>query len=484
LGLERGLDAPGRKRIVASSRRTEEDEACERKMGHVIPLCRGVLEYLGAEWRDAPAEAEAECAAMERAGVVDAVLTRDGDAFVFGARRVLRKLDAKQKVAMVREFRMEDLEAARPGLRRVDMFLVAMMAGGDYDEGVRGCGARIAVEAARQFFGSQLVAQMKRDDSESMKRWKESLVDALRNNPRGKFSQKWVAVANAVAANKTFPSKTIAKYYLEPLVSDDLTGPINWTKPTPIHLFREFTRQFFDWRHLHLSWKFIRILALPLLTRALLSYGARQADGSFLIQDITLHKDADGFHELRVKFIPSDVVAIDISQERMVEGYRANLTRDFDPDAPMLEWMPQWVVEYGAPKAFQTWQSKGKGKGIKRKASESLEPKRGRGRPRKAESSGFGVGAQSTSPGVREIKNRGLETLVQKRGRGRPRKAESSSFGAGATERRGPENPVSPPARERPAGFGPPNVRPEMAVNWREKMGWGRPRAAPVLRNK
>ncbi|KAK4454181.1 PIN domain-like protein [Podospora aff. communis PSN243] len=489
-GLERGLDDPQRKRIVASSRRTKEDEACERKMSHVIPLCRGVLEYLGAEWRDAPAEAEAECAALEQAGVVDAVMTRDGDAFVFGARRMLRKLDAENKVANVREYKMEDLEAARPGLRRADMFLVAMTAGGDYDEGVSGCGVRIAVEAARQFFGSQLVALVMRDDAEGAKRWRESLVDGLRNNPKGKFSQKWVSVANAVARDRRFPSKTIARFYLQPLVSDDLTRPINWTKPTPIDLFREFTRQFFDWRHLHLSWKFINNLALPLLIRALLSHGARGTDGSILIQDITRHKDTDGFHELRVQFIPSHVVTMDISQERAVEGYRANLTRDFDPDAPTLEWIPQWVVEYGAPSAFQDWQEKGKGKGIKRKASDPLEPKRKRGRPPKAESSGSGVRAEPASFGVAETQNRGPETLAPKRGRGRPRKAESSSIGVGEGGKRDPGNSLpKPAAREQPSGVGPPNVgppnvRPPTAVDWREKMGgiFGvETKAAPVF---
>jgi len=113
-------------RILAPSTRTEADIKCERQLSHILPLCRNVLDLLGIPHRDAPAEAEAECAALEKAGAVDAVLTQDGDAFVFVSRRVLQKLNADKKIAMVREYKMEELEVARPLLlRRQDLFLVA-----------------------------------------------------------------------------------------------------------------------------------------------------------------------------------------------------------------------------------------------------------------------------------------------------------------------------------------------------------------------
>lgn len=152
---------PDRVRITASSHRSHDDVACERQLSHVIPLCREVLDRLGIPHRDAPGEAEAECAALEKAGIVDAVLTKDGDSFVFGSRVLLQKLNAKSTVAMVRQFKMEELEAARPPLRTQDLFLVAMMAGGDYDDGVRGCGSNIALEAARQGYGSELEQLLK-----------------------------------------------------------------------------------------------------------------------------------------------------------------------------------------------------------------------------------------------------------------------------------------------------------------------------------
>jgi Holliday junction resolvase YEN1 len=122
-------------------------------------LCRSLLKHLGLPYRDAPAEAEAECAALEKAGVVDAVITCDGDAFIFGSCVVLRKLskeDKNQVGVLVEQYQMKDLEAAKPQLRRQDLFILAMMAGRDYDSGIRGCGPKAALDAAQALFGRQL----------------------------------------------------------------------------------------------------------------------------------------------------------------------------------------------------------------------------------------------------------------------------------------------------------------------------------------
>jgi Holliday junction resolvase YEN1 len=53
-----------------------------------------LVEAFGCEWRKAPGEAEAELALLSRQGLVDAVLTDDGDALLFGARVVIRNWSA------------------------------------------------------------------------------------------------------------------------------------------------------------------------------------------------------------------------------------------------------------------------------------------------------------------------------------------------------------------------------------------------------
>lgn len=50
-----------------------------------------VISAFGIEWRKAPGEAEAELAYLNRVGIIDAIITDDVDAFVFGAVTVIRK---------------------------------------------------------------------------------------------------------------------------------------------------------------------------------------------------------------------------------------------------------------------------------------------------------------------------------------------------------------------------------------------------------
>lgn len=370
-------------RLTASSARTSADMTCERQLSHVIPLCRDILDNLGVAHRDAPGEAEAECAALEKAGIVDAVLTRDGDSFVFGSRTVLQKLNAESKIAMVRRFKMGELEAARPMLlRRQDFFLIAMMSGGDYDEGIPGCGSRIALEAARQGYGSELEQLIKHGRPESLVRWKAKLVDELRDNQRNRFSKRWVAIANAVTRSN-FPNPKVAEYYLKPAVSPTFEGlQVDWTRPALLSSLREWTEEYFDWRHGFHAGKFVRVLALPLLTRKLLAHIEKETDGSFMINKITLCRGDEGDprdQDLRVEFLPSRTVEIDISGEEIVEGYRANMKEVFDPNTPIKEWIPRWIVEHGAPTAFRKWgrhgremeDLKGGSRKSKRKASVS-----------------------------------------------------------------------------------------------------------------
>lgn len=53
-------------------------------------LLKQMLDHLSIPWITAPAEAEAQCAAMEVLGHVDAVWTDDSDAFMFGSQLMIR----------------------------------------------------------------------------------------------------------------------------------------------------------------------------------------------------------------------------------------------------------------------------------------------------------------------------------------------------------------------------------------------------------
>jgi holliday junction resolvase YEN1 len=65
-------------------KRGSRNAVCE-ETAHNIQLEKELFGLLNVPFRDAPGEAEAECAAMQKLGLVDAVWSEDADAFMFGA---------------------------------------------------------------------------------------------------------------------------------------------------------------------------------------------------------------------------------------------------------------------------------------------------------------------------------------------------------------------------------------------------------------
>ena len=53
--------------------------------------CQELLQLFGLPYIIAPSEAEAQCAWMDLAGLVDGVVTEDNDTFLFGASHVYRR---------------------------------------------------------------------------------------------------------------------------------------------------------------------------------------------------------------------------------------------------------------------------------------------------------------------------------------------------------------------------------------------------------
>ncbi|KAF1810855.1 PIN domain-like protein [Eremomyces bilateralis CBS 781.70] len=158
-------------------------------------LLKELLRYMRVPICEAPGEAEAECAALQSTGIVDAVWTDDGDAFMFGCTTLIRfckevdvktgkevkrrknqgrdeELDnaegagahnaSKGKASQgksrthVRIYTQEDLQ--KGGLDRAGVTAFAVLSGADYDtKGITDCGPRKALQAARAGLGASLV---------------------------------------------------------------------------------------------------------------------------------------------------------------------------------------------------------------------------------------------------------------------------------------------------------------------------------------
>jgi Holliday junction resolvase YEN1 len=112
-------------------------------------LCKQLLNLFGFPFHIAPGEAEAECALLQREGIVDAVLSEDVDTLMFGSGLTLRNWSSEgrgnKSPTHVSAYYAEKTKNGKSGLDREGMILVALMSGGDYiTEGIPGCGIKAA----------------------------------------------------------------------------------------------------------------------------------------------------------------------------------------------------------------------------------------------------------------------------------------------------------------------------------------------------
>ncbi|KAF4484068.1 Flap endonuclease GEN-like protein 1 [Colletotrichum fructicola Nara gc5] len=100
------------------------------------------LTKLHIPWRQAPGEAEAECAALQRLGLVDAVWSEDSDTLMFGCtvlvKNLLKSNEQKSKDE-AKVYRLRDIEQ-KTRITANGIVLYAMVAGCDYTKGLHGCG--------------------------------------------------------------------------------------------------------------------------------------------------------------------------------------------------------------------------------------------------------------------------------------------------------------------------------------------------------
>ncbi|XP_047329850.1 DNA repair protein UVH3 [Impatiens glandulifera] len=110
--------------------------------------CQELLQMFGLPYIIAPMEAEAQCAFLELANLVDGVVTDDSDAFLFGASHVYKNIFDERKY--VETYFMEDIDSEL-GLSREKLIRIALLLGSDYTEGVSGIGIVNAIEVINAF---------------------------------------------------------------------------------------------------------------------------------------------------------------------------------------------------------------------------------------------------------------------------------------------------------------------------------------------
>ncbi|KAH8275494.1 hypothetical protein KR026_008856 [Drosophila bipectinata] len=110
-----------------------------------------LLKLMGVPYVEAPCEAEAQCAALVKAGKVYATATEDMDALTFGSTKLLRYLTYSEARKMpVKEFSYEKLLEGL-GVNNREFIDLCILLGCDYCESIKGIGPKRAIELINNY---------------------------------------------------------------------------------------------------------------------------------------------------------------------------------------------------------------------------------------------------------------------------------------------------------------------------------------------
>nr|POE94430.1 flap endonuclease gen like 1 [Quercus suber] len=231
-------------------------------------LLHTMFDHLKIPYHQAPGEAEAECAKLNRLGIVDAVWSDDGDAFMFGCQTLIRQHKVGGKIVtsksnegplgMAKVFTADYLREHHD-LDADSLVLFAMLAGGDYDlTGLRGCGTKTASLIAKCQYG--VASALCHVSQDQLPMWREHLAQTLR------------AVSDrAVEVPYTFPDWKALGHYRNPSVSTEeqlqtLRGlRKGWDVPVVLADLRIFLRERFNFG----TREFLKHISPIFLVRAL-----------------------------------------------------------------------------------------------------------------------------------------------------------------------------------------------------------------------
>lgn len=345
----------------------------------------------------APGEAEAECAFLQQNGIVDAVMSQDVDAIMFGSTLTLRDWSKEGTKGNKTPTHVNAFTSVRIkedfGLNPSGMILVALLSGGDYHDGVTGFGPGLSCQIARAGFGDELITAIREGNDQDLRDWRERLQYELETNESGYFAKRH----KTVRIPETFPDRTILAYYLTPAISEEKELKKFearwlqwWDKEINIKELREYTAMTFDWLYKGGARKYIRCIAQPLFQHRL----KRQqvCAENFSMADITekrKHFTTDGIPELRLGVTPTTVVRIDLdAEEENPESAEVDLDEEvdvdglemtvretsadlgdepsspskrkrrppWDPYKPEKWWIPEALLKCGMPNIVKEWQ--------------------------------------------------------------------------------------------------------------------------------
>ena len=355
---------------------------------------RRLAQLFGFSTWQAPGEAEAECAMLQKLGLVDGVLSDDVDALMFGARKVYREWGqvgasgTRESGGSTTDFATCFEAADVQSTCRLDapgMALVALMSGADYSTtGTALCGIKTAVECAQAGYGQSLQACA---TSQERSAWRSRLQKALQTNHTGEFSRR----NPRIVLGEDFPDLDVLALYTTPVVSDLATAQqraasLDWWPEVDCAALETFCADRFDWTGREGQERLRNTLCLPYLL-----YCSRRAHHANQVQSGTSteaarqgvairgHKEellTDGATRqlMRLELRPNDIVPL---RHVPVEGSPQDAVGTTDHGAdrakPQRYWVDRQIVAQLFPEALRTFETAEAAKSCRKKAPRSTD---------------------------------------------------------------------------------------------------------------
>ncbi|KAK5163218.1 uncharacterized protein LTR77_010804 [Saxophila tyrrhenica] len=301
----------------------------------IDPL-RKTLDVLKVVHHRAPAEAEAECALLNRLGIVDAVWSDDGDTLMFGATALIKEhrepgKGNKKSDSLVQVYRSEiiarDFNNDRQGL-----ILFALLSGGDYDtKGLEGCEPRAALAAA-QFDNGRLGRVLCETPLRELDHFTEYLR-TLRLSARPSCQE--LPRAQGVDREQAYNLRALSKGWFQQMDEGKL---------------RTFLLERFNFQ----TREYIRHILLVFLTRTFTNAPLDRVQTNLVFNVELVRKRGQDPNEAAVErkitFSPLRVTELNVEKQPVNEDWSVYVKKDgvaFDPAQPVEAEMLEYVLEAG-----------------------------------------------------------------------------------------------------------------------------------------
>ncbi|XP_061565921.1 DNA excision repair protein ERCC-5 homolog [Cololabis saira] len=213
----------------------QQERMANTVTGQMYIESQELLQLFGVPFLVAPMEAEAQCAALDRADQTNGTITDDSDVWLFGGRHVYKNFFNQNK--HVEHYQYDDLQI-QLGLDRTKMINLAYLLGSDYTEGVPGVGYVTGMEILNEFPGAGLEPLIQFSKWWSEAQEKKRLV----GDPRHTKVKKKL---RDLKLQPGFPNPTVAQAYLQPAI-DQSDSSFSWGRPQ-VDMIKEFCLSRFGW---------------------------------------------------------------------------------------------------------------------------------------------------------------------------------------------------------------------------------------------